>query len=132
MHLEKGARARGRIGKWCVTIVMVKATMPADLDSMYALAHLEFQNQDLDATCAEDSVIKVRTAHRPVGDTTHPPQEKDKKDKDLEKERATENGAGSAGSGQNSQDDSRSPASPETPRRGSRIQQDSARGGWGG
>ena len=92
MHLGKGARARGRIGKWCVTIVMVKTTMPADLDSMYALAHLEFQNQDLDATCAEDLVIKVRIAHRPVGDTTHPPQVRDKKEKDLEKERAKGNG----------------------------------------
>ena len=89
MHSEKGARARGRIGKWCVITVMVKTTMPVDSDSMYALAHLEFQNQDLDATCAEDLATRVRIARRPVEDITRPHQEKeeDKKDKDTAKER---------------------------------------------
>ena len=91
MHLGKGARARGRIRKWCVTIVMAKTTMAVDLDSMYALAHLELRNQDLDAMCAGDSATRARIARRPVEDITRPQQkEEDKRDKDLAKEREKE------------------------------------------
>ena len=39
MQSEKGARARGRIERWFVTIVMVRTTLLADLVNMYALAH---------------------------------------------------------------------------------------------
>ena len=93
MHLGKGARARGRIRKWCVTIVMAKAIMVIDLDSMYALAHLELRNQDLDATCAGDSATRARIARRPVEDVTRPRQkEEDKKDRDLVKEKGKRNG----------------------------------------
>ena len=93
MHLGKGARARGRIRKWCVTIVMAKTIMAVDLDSMYALAHLELRNQDLDAMYAGDSATRARIARRPVEDVTRPRQkEEDKKDRDLVKEKEKGNG----------------------------------------
>ena len=94
MHSEKGARARGRIKRWCVITVMVKTTMPVDSDSMYALAPLEFQKRDLDVMYAEDTDIRGRIAHLPVGDATHPPQarEEDRKAAKEAKGEKEENG----------------------------------------